>query len=460
MRRSGGMRLAIVIVLALALAAPAEAATWSPPEDVSTAHQFIDAPALVVARNGRALATWRFGDPERTRFSAASRAPGAARFGATRPLTRPSGLDRLPETVEGIAAYGRRRVLLASTRPAGRGPTARLRLEVRFGRADGTFGRRRTMRRPGRSFRAASRIADVSLAVNARGDAALAWSEDRGVRTDRVYVALRRAGHGFGKPRRLVTGRVRSVSAAIGPSGDVLVAWASREVVRARFKGRGRRSFAAAQTIRSEDAAGAQMDAVVNAGGRAVLVWSAQRATEGGERGPVFFQGAVRPAGAQRFRRAELLERMDTEAGLGRLMAAGVDPTGNVVVAWSGSDGTSRRVRVSQADQAGRFTAPADVSAPGADALLSDLEVGPTGRAIVVWDGGVEDPASVVRAAVAPTVVQPFGPPEDVSPPGQDARFAVAAFDPRSGVPTILFSNRPAGGSSSRTLARAATRSE
>ncbi len=121
---------------------------------------------------------------------------------------------------------------------------------------------------------------------------------------------------------------------------------------------------------------------------------------------------------------------MATEAGLGRPMAAGVDPTGNVVVAWSGSDGTSRRVRVSQADQSGRFTAPVDVSAPGADALLSDLEVGPTGRAIVVWDGGVEDPASVVRAAVAPTVVQPFGPPEDVSPPGQAARFAVAAFDP------------------------------
>jgi hypothetical protein len=86
--------------------------------------------------------------------------------------------------------------------------------------------------------------------------------------------------------------------------------------------------------------------------------------------------------------------------------------------------------------------------------VLSDLEVAPFGPAIAVWDGGVEDPASVVRAAVAPSAVQPFGPPEDVSPPG--ARFGDAAF--AGGVATVVFSSRATG--STRTFAQAATRSE
>lgn len=434
------MRLATALLATAALAAApsaAQAATWSPPETLSGAHTFIDDPALAIARNGRALATWRFSDlGGGTASSAASRAAGATAFGRARRVTRAS------ETLQGIGAYGERRVLLASTRPG--------RLEVRFGRTDGTLGRRVAIRR-------ASRIAGVALAVNARGAAALAWFEDRGVRTDRVYVALRPAGRAFGAPRRLATGRIRSVTAAVGLSGDMLVAWGTRDTVRARFKPRTRSGFVRAQTIRSEDAAGAQLDAVVNGGGRAVLVWSAQRLSEGGERGPVFFQGAVKPAGANRFRPAELLERMATEAGLGRPIEAAVDQTGNVVVAWSGSDGAFRRVRAAQADQSGRFTAPEEISAPGADAVLSDLAVAPFGPAIAVWDGGVEDEASVVRAAVAPTAVQPFGPPEDVSPTGQDSRFGHAAFDPRSGQPTVVYAGRP---TRSRTFAVAATRSD
>ena len=440
------MRLALATVAAAALAAAptaAQAATWSPPQTLSGAHTFIDDPALAIGRNGRALATWRFSDLNGGGgFSAASRAPGAAAFGRARRITRAS------ETIQGVSAYGERRVLLASTRLPAAGGRPR-RLEIRFGRTDGVLGRRVPIRR-------SAPVADVALAVNARGDAALAWFEDRGVRTDRVYVALRRAGRAFGAPRRLATGRIRSVEAAVGLSGDVLVAWGTRDTVRARFQPRTRSGFRAAQTIRSEDAAGAQLDAVVNAGGRAVLVWSAQRASEGGDRGPVFFQGAVKPAGTSRFRAAALLERMATEAGLGRPIEAAVDQTGSVVIAWSGSGGGFRRVKAAQADQSGRFTAPQDVSAPGADALLSDLAVAPLGPAIAVWDGGIEDEASVVRAAVAPTAVQPFGAPEDVSPTGQVARFGRAALDPRTGQPTVVFSSRPSG---SRTFAQAATRS-
>jgi hypothetical protein len=76
-----------------------------------------------------------------------------------------------------------------------------------------------------------------------------------------------------------------------------------------------------------------------------------------------------------------------------------------------------------------RGPAPAQtVSAPGTTAVLSDLAVGPAGRLVVVWDGGVEDSASLVRAAVADGAGAPFGAPEDVSAAGRDSRFGAAAF--------------------------------
>ena len=98
-------------------------------------------------------------------------------------------------------------------------------------RSGGRFGpSRRVVKHP--------RIAPPTLAGNARGDLALAWFEDRSVHHDRVYVALRRAGHGFGKPIRLSGDRVRSVSVGVGPRGDVLVAWNTVDKVRTRLKRR------------------------------------------------------------------------------------------------------------------------------------------------------------------------------------------------------------------------------
>ena len=73
--------------------------------------------------------------------------------------------------------------------------------------------------------------------------------------------------------------------------------------------------------------------------------------------------------------------------------------------------------------------------------MLSDLAAGPGGRLVAVWDGGVEDRASVVRAAVADGAGAPFGPPEDVSPAGRDSRFGAAAF--LGDRPAVMLSSRP-----------------
>lgn len=455
------MRAPLAVLLALlAVPSSAAAATWSPPQLISGAHTFVDPAAMVASPDGHALAAWRFqdglGNAGLAGASSASRRPGQAAFDSQRALVQRARLDR--RNLEAVAAFARRRAIVATTSQAGSSPLQPTRLEVRFGRTSGTFERPVTIRRVGRS----ARIADVALSINARGDAALAWFEDRGVRTDRVYVALRRAGAAFGPPRRLATGRVRGVGTAIGDGGDVLVAWDARGVLRARFRPRGRSSFRATQTIRSEDAYFAEMRPVVTPNGRAVLAWSAQFLSEGGSAGPIFFQAAVQPSGATRFRRAALLDRLEGTEGEGRPIDAAVDSTGVVAIAWSG--GVPRQVRVVRIGAGGTPGPAAGVSPPGTSALLSDLATGPGGRLIAVWDAGIDGGESLVTAAVAPGAGAPFGPPEAVSPAGYGDRGGRAAFDPVSGRATVLFAGRPvvSGPPSQETVtyAQAATRSE
>ncbi len=417
------MRLAILTLLVFA---PAADAAWSG-QTLSSPRSFVDGPAVIVSANGRALASWRVQSGSRAGTEGATRAPGATSFGAPFGVVPSKSIDRPLTTVAGLEPYGASGALLALITARQTKPQARL--GVRFGSTSGRFGKLRSIRRT----RAYS-IQSASLAVNARGDAALAWYEDRGVRTDRVYVALRRAGHGFGAPRRLATGRIRGVAAAIGARGQALVAWDARGVLRTRFKPRGSRGFRAADKIRSEPAFNAEMAPVITPSGRAVLAWSAQFTSEGGSRGPVYFQVATRRAGARRFDRARLLEAVPARDsdGLGRAIDAVLDTTGALAIAWRGAAGV-------RAQRGG--APPQTLSAPGTTAVLSDLAAGPAGRLVAVWDDGVDSLASVVHAAVADGPGAPFGPPEDVSAVGRDSRFGHAAF--LGDRPVVVLASRP-----------------
>ncbi len=421
------MRLTLAILTLLLFAPAAAHAEWTG-QTLSSPHTFVDDPAADRLGHGGALATWRFQEGSRAGSEGATRAPGSGGFGTHVGIVPATRISRPLTTIAGLEPYGASGALLALITARQAKPQSRL--GVRFGSTSGRFGKLRTIRRT-----RAHAIARASLAVNARGDAALAWFEDRGTRTDRLYVALRRAGKGFGAPRRLATGRIRGVAAAVGERGDVLVSWDARGVVRTRFKPRGRRAFRAADTVRSKPAFNADMHPVITPSGRTVLAWSAQFTSEGGRRGPVYFQAATRATGARRFARARLLETIPARAydGLGRGIDAVADTAGVVAIAWRGGTGV----------RASRGGAPAQtLSAPGTTAVLSDLAAGPGGRLVAVWDGGVDDTASLVRAAVAEGVGAPFGPPEDVSAAGRDSRFGHAAFV--GDRPVVVLASRPA----------------
>jgi hypothetical protein len=446
------MRAALLAALVLAAlpSAAAAAPPWSAPQDVSRPHLFVSDPSLVAAGDGSWLAAWRWQDgvraAARTGESAGVRSRSAAAFGPEH--ATPAGRIGNP------VAIGATRAALALLRPVGSTRAPRGELRVALGRASGRFGPSRVVaRRP--------RIASPAFAGNAHGDLALAWFEDRGTRNDRVYVALRRAGRRFGRPLRLATGRVRSVTVAAGPRGDTLVAWDARGVVRARYRPPGR-GFGRLETIRSQPTYFAALRAAITARGRAYLAWAAQFRSEGGDSGPAFVQAAVRPAGAHRFRRAELLERLGRDRELNPAGLA-VDPgSGRAIVAWTGFDGATGRVRVAETDAGGRFSIRQDVSPAGVEAVLDDVAMSPAGSRVVLWTAF--SPAvqqSQVQGAYA-RFGERFGPPEAISAREQ-ADTARAAFEPQTDRLVAVWVNRPAGSSgplaSIRTYLQAAARS-
>jgi hypothetical protein len=396
------------LALAAALLTP-----WSPPADVSTPHLLVDDPAIAFAADGAGLVTW-------TARDALGSSP-AATFGAA--LGSPGKLISRTSVVSAPVLYGTSRAVVATQRPAG----AKTRLSVVFGRTDGTFGAPATI-----ATRAGVR--SVQLAADAQGDIAIAWFEDRGVDTDRVYVAFRPHGKPFTPPILQATGRVRSVSVAVSPRAALLLAWDARGVVRTRYKPARASLFGRVQTLASEPTFFASLRTAVAGNGRAYVAWAAQLLTEGGDRGDAFYEAAVRPAGASRFRAAQLLDRRPATEAKGGLDLA-VDGANRATVAWGGT-----QVRAAVTDATAAFGAPQDV-APGLESALASA---PDGRRLVAWianPGDAQDGA--IQAALAPANGL-FGAPETVTT-GPEARVPAAAFDAAGNRFGLAWSNRPNG---------------
>ncbi len=380
-------RLAVLAWL-LALALPAVAIAdppWSPAQNLSRSHLFVDPVAVTASGDGTTLAWWSWqngvGQSADSGWSLASRPAGAGGFGPERPA---------PANTVAVAAYAQTRAVALTDRAIGSASAGRTRLSVAFGSTGGSFGTQRTIAD-------GPRLDRPVLAVNARGDAAIAYFQDRGVDNDRVLVSVRPAGGSFGAPFQVGHGRIRSVAVAVGPRGDLLVAWDAAGVIRARYRAPSSTGFQPIETISSDRTDFAQIHAAVADGGRCYLAWSAQLLTEGGTRGPVFNEVAVRPSG-HRFRAAQLLERDGSNRSQAPIAIAtqGRDAS----VAWTGFDGANARVRVASTDPAAHFGAPQDVSPAGRDGVVSDLAAA-GGTRLVVWDNGSFDANQVFAALVA-----------------------------------------------------------
>ncbi len=382
----------LLALIALLFAVPAHAAPpWSEPVDVSTPHQTIWNPTLAFPPAGPGLATWRASD------QAGEERTYGAQLGAPEKLISPSSVVSPP------VLYGATRAVVTTQRPAADG---KIRLSVVFGRAGGTFGAPQRI-----AVRAG--IRSVQLTANANGDIAIAWFEDRGVSNDRVYIAFRPKGKPFTPPILQATDRVRSVSIAVSPRADLLLAYDARGVIKTRFKPASAPFFRRVETIASEPTFFARLRTAVTGNGRAYVAWAAQLLTEGGESGEGFYQAAVKPAGAGRFRTAQLLERRPASEYVGGLDLV-VDAANRATVAWGATT-----VRAATTDASATFGTPQEIASGTEGALAS----APDGRRVVAWTSGPESGA--LSVAVAPPD-GPFGAAEPVAPV---AGVPEAAFD-------------------------------
>jgi hypothetical protein len=98
-----------------------------------------------------------------------------------------------------------------------------------------------------------------------------------------------------------------------------------------------------------------------------------------------------------------------------------VDPSGNVLVVWTRSDGTNLRVQATFKAAGGSFTTPATVSDPGFDASRPQVDFDNAGKAIAVWqryDGtNLRVQASIRTAGPSGSFLAEV----TLSDPGQDA---------------------------------------
>jgi hypothetical protein len=306
------------------------------------------------------------------------------------------------------------RALEASVRPAG-----------------GRFGRPATLARGGQ-------VGSPAVAVNARGDAVVAW-HDGPFSEPRVLARLRPAGGELGPPVELARSSGGASRVAIDPSGEALVTWRERDSTRLLGAfGRPGSGFATPAPI--ADGVGSY-DIALAPGGEAVAVWG----TGTGAGGDV--RAAVRPPGG-----AFGPPRRIGDGGGATPFAVlvDVDGTGAAIAAWR----DARAIWLAERPPGGEFGAPVALPDSAGAALVTLATAGR--RTLVVMHrrrrllaavgagAALGEPATVARAP-APWARGAINERGDVAIAWRDLDDVRAAFRPAGGELSRLRLTAPRG---------------
>jgi hypothetical protein len=187
------------------------------------------------------------------------------------------------------------------------------------------------------------------------------------------------------------------------------------------------------------------LSVIAGSQGNATAIWQLYGREDG------IVKSAVRRAGGSWSAPFRLFD--DVDDAYGSLQIA-VDPIGNTTAVWERHEGHSFVVQSATRPAGGSWSAPVNLSKPGASSPL--VAVDPEGEATAVWvlerDGGNR---SVVQSATRPAGGS-WSAPVNLSPAGKDARSPQVVLDPQGGATavweeensgTIKSASRPAEGS-------------
>jgi hypothetical protein len=421
---------AIFVFLALSAAiAPttASGASWSAPVNVSSPALDVENPFIGYDSSGVGLAAW---------FKDAATGPSGVRVASQTSLGSFWPEKTVPESLRVAAVYGIDQVLLVGGKEVVRRRHSKTRLQLAFGHTDGSTGRPR----PIGTFETFG----SSVAVNDSGQIALAYIQtERGrQRTAKLFLSR---GRRLGRPRVVSRrGGVNAVTVAVGSRGDIVVAWERGGRIEARIRRFGSRLGPILQVGRGAKL-GTRLRAAVTSTGRVWIAWSSQAVPSGGDPGPFSLRTALsaiptRGVEIRKFGRPRLLDRYDRGAPEEARFDLELRRDG-AVVAWSSFDGQNFRARLASMNRTNRLARFTTLSQPGYEAAVSDLATS-GGEAIVAWsrlDAVGELGTSVLAGTFAPDGA--YLGEEQVST-GDRARKPAVALNPRSNLPTVVWSQR------------------
>ncbi|MCW2978480.1 MAG: hypothetical protein JWO14_207 [Solirubrobacterales bacterium] len=260
------------------------------------------------------------------------------------------------------------------------------------------------------------------VAVDSGGDAVAVWKGYVGA-DEVVEAASRQAGGSWQAPVEL-SGSGHDASepqVAVDSDGDAVAVWKRREgadyTVEAASRPAGGNWQAPVDisTI-GQNASGPQV--AVDPGGDAVAVWELYDGTDH------IVQAATSPAGGS-WQAPVDLSTIGQNASEPQVA---VDPGGDAVAVWKGSDSTNFIVQASTSPAGGSWQAPVDLSAATRNALEPQVAVDPGGDAVAVWER--YDGADYIVQAATSAAGGSWQTPVDLSAATQNALEPQVAVDP------------------------------
>jgi hypothetical protein len=415
-----GARLALAALLACGLlaaaAAPALAGTWLPSVDLSKPLRSANRPTVAMDDAGRTVAIWeRDGKtPFESTVQASVRGLGG-QFSEPLDLSLPSYAPQLAITPAGEAvatwwhSEGGKYVLQVSRRPP-----------------DGPFS-------PPLDVAEAPTSAsppETDLAVNAGGEAAVAWVQKNVEEKSAIMAATLPAGAAPSSAQEVSDPEHDAFSpdVDVAPDGTAVLAWAgyfsaeSPSAVLLSTESGG--SFPAPVKVSSADGVDSPQLAL-DAAGDPTLVWRGlvEKEVEPGE--PELFFSAIEGRSAVGGSFGSVFVLLEDEEDPGFLPRLAIAPDGTAVAVWVHRELASSFALegVTRPSSQASFSAPQEIAQEEGEISAPSLAINGGGTSIVAWHNA----SSVSRASIRPPG-GPFGAPADLGG-GQPALFPKVALD-------------------------------
>lgn len=388
---------------ACALLAPAAQAEWLPPVAISETSEHAGQPHVALDSEGNATAVWNRSNGTATVVETAYRPAGS-------PWGKPAVLSP-PNSWDAQVVVDRNGVLTAV-----------------WQRWTGTnhFAIESVSRFPGQKWTEPVEITDFDqgadpepwVAVDWEGNTTVVWKQG-----EVIMSSFRVFANSWGEPVPLSPGESFTPQTAMDARGDATAVWMHYDggdyVVESAYRPE-QGEWEGATLVSQPGEEGGNPQVAVDGKGDSLVVW------RGEDEGDEYVRAAYRPAEGS----WSAPVNVSGEGEQVQSLLAAVDPEGNALVAWTGSNGKEGEfgvVHTAYKPTGEEWEEPVEVSDPEANGYPNDLVFDQSGNAAIVWQrwGGVD---WLLQAAYRPAGEE-WEEPVDLSEEGKDGMDAVVVLD-------------------------------